>query len=576
MYRLKQNSSRLRGYILFYSLLLAGSLYAGKAPFRVLFNHDLLYMGKESPWNPDNENPISVEQMLRCSVDEVAGAGCDVITFAPGYGYVPFWKSDIYPYRDHIAWWDTVFILPHHRFTQYMLDGGDMVAVFIDQCRAKQISPFITIRLNDLHMLEYMPLPDGSVLPGTWADLMLDRWRREHTHYGITRPEERTLLGPDPVAALKQPGMIHKIRREQVMNWIHPEVRDRVYAFIEEVCTKYDMDGIELDFMRESLLFRTDETTGRQRKKIILDFITRVRNVLDKSSAQGRHRWLLARVPAFTEAHDALGIEIQSMAARGVDMFTLSHYFRSYQQSDLAKISSLVPDKAVYLEMTYATQSGRMPPGLRGVPPFRRTTEEQFYTAANLVYSRGGQGISLFNFPYYRGMAHPSLETGSEPPYHVIPNLANPADLTRKPQHYILYGGWHYYISQLTPLSERIRRMIPGTLRVNQDKMLDLDMALPDLPGEGDPVAILRVQVDRAWAKRSLTAYVNGRIVLPYADTSEPFPNPYPPLLGTPEQKKAWKIPFGILRDGMNEITLKMIKGDPILITFLDIAIKEN
>lgn len=555
-------------------LFLSGHLYADKAPFRILFNHDLLYMGKESPWNPDNANPISVEQMLRCSIDEIAQAGCDVITFAPGYGYVPFWKSNIYPYREHMEWWDTVFVQPHHRFTQYMLEGGDMVEVFIDQCRRRQISPFITIRINDLHMLEYMPLPDGSVLPGTWADLMLDRWRREHTHYCITRPEERTSLGPDPLKTLRQPGMIHIIRREYVMNWIHPEVRDRVYAFIEEVCTKYDIDGIELDFMRESILFRTDETTSVQRNTIVMDFITRVRSLLNRTSRHGQYRWLLARVPAFIEAHDALGIDIQPMAVRGVDMFTLSHYFRSYQQSDIAKVSSLVPDKSVYLEMTYATQSGKIPPGLRGVPLFRRTTEEQFYTAANLVYSRGGQGISLFNFPYYRGMAHPSLETSSEPPYHIIPNLARPADLAQMPQHYILYGGWHHYISQVTSLPERIRRMIPGTLDVNQDGRFNLDMALPKLTKKCDPVAILRVQFDRAWVNRDIVAYVNGENISLYSDTSEPFPNPYPPLLGVPEQVKAWKIPYNILRVGMNEITLKIKKGDSISINFLDIAIK--
>lgn len=553
--------------------IFSGLMLADKATFRVLFNHDLLYMGRQSPWNPDRTHPIPVEQMLRCSVDEVAAAGCDVITFAPGYGYVPFWKSDIYPYSEHIQWWNQTFVKTPHYFSQYMLDGGDMVEVFVDQCRKKNISPFITIRVNDLHILEFMPLPDGSTIPTSWADLMLDQWRRQHTQYCITRPEERTDLGPDPLETLKLPGMIHKIRREYIMNWIHPEVRDRVYNFIEEVCTKYDIDGLELDFMRENTLFRSDETTSEQRKTIVSAFIIRVRTLLNVTSKPGQYRWLLVRIPAFTDTNDALGIDIKQMADNGVDMFTLSHYYPAYQQNDMAKVTALVPDKAVYLEMTHTTKTGALLPGISGVAPFRRTTDEQFYTSANLAYLRGAQGVSLFNFGYYRE-TYPPLGPNSEPPFHIIPNIANPEILIRMPQHYILYSGWSYYISRLIPLPMRISRLIPKQLSVSEECLLGLDMDYPKLGKPCEGIAILRVQAGKLWGDREVVVCVNGKNQNTYSDTSEPFINPYPSLLGAPGTLKAWAIPLCDLRIGFNTIKLNMIKGEPMTIDFVDIAIK--
>lgn len=33
-----------------------------------------------------------------------------------------------------------------------------------------------------------------------------------------------------------------------VFNYLRPEVRDSYFAMLEEICTKYDVDGVELDF----------------------------------------------------------------------------------------------------------------------------------------------------------------------------------------------------------------------------------------------------------------------------------------------------------------------------------------
>ena len=94
----------------------------------------------------------------------------------PGVGWIPWWKSKIYPADEHYRWVQQRFGTPPDSFGKFMLAGGDMVRVFIDRCRRRKQLPFISLRLNDAHHLEKA----GSV----W----ISRFVAEH-------PEYR--LGPD-------------------------------------------------------------------------------------------------------------------------------------------------------------------------------------------------------------------------------------------------------------------------------------------------------------------------------------------------------------------------------------------
>jgi hypothetical protein len=239
----------------------------------------------------------------------------------------------------------------------------------------------------------------------------------------------------------------------------------------------------------------------------------------------------------------------------------------------MAKVCSLVPDKAVYIEMTHTSATGTMLPGIAGVAPFRRTTAEQFYAAAHLAYARGAQGISLFNFPYYRETSA-ALGPNAEPPYQIIPKLANPDLLAKMPQDYMLFSGWSYYISRHISLPSRISRMIPAKLSMTQQCIVGLDMDSPKFGNDCNGVAILRVQGKILWGDREVSACINGNTLAPFSNTSEPFSNPYPTMLGNPGTLKAWTIPLSKLRNGINVVKLTMSKGDTMTIEFMDIAIK--
>ena len=549
-----------------------------KAPYRLLFNSDFLNIrGCLSPWNPDRVS-VSPDLLLRYSVDEVADAGGDAFFLSPWVPNVPLWKSDIYPFDEHWQWFQQAYpeSAPNDIFVEYMLNGGDFVDVFVDECRQRNIAPIISVRVNDHHQLEFIAIEKGTVkLPGTISGITLDRWRAENLQYCITQSDERTDLGSDPLTLLLQPAVADQVRNEYVLDWAHPEVCDRMYGFIEELCRNYDIDGIELDFMRHYLLFRQEDTTVQERKSILSAFVARVRALLDETAGLGKHRWLCVRIPAFMETYDCMGIDIMQMAANGVDMFNLSHFYRTCQQSDLAKIAAMVPDKSVYLEMTQTTMCKALEQeGFGESFLYRRTTDEQFYASAHLAYARGAQGVSLFNFAYYREYDRPERGPYNEPPFHVIQNLMNPEAVATMPQHYFLSTGWSSYITKYMTLPQRLKRFSPLTLAQSTDCLLGLDMDHPNLGKPCSGVAVLRVQANKLWGDREVVVCVNGKKQSAYSDTSEPFPNPYPPLLGTPGTLKAWIIPLSDFRKGMNTIKLSMTKGDAVTIDFVDIAVQ--
>jgi hypothetical protein len=45
-------------------------------------------------------------------------------------------------------------------------------------------------------------------------------------------------------------------------------------------------------------------------------------------------------------------------------------------------------------------------------------------------------------------------------------------------------------------------------------------------------------------------------------DRSEPYANPYAPLLGAPDRHRAWTVPAAVLRDGLNQLELAFRQGE--------------
>ena len=492
--------------------------------------------------------------MLEASVDEVAGK-VDAHFIQLASGQVPWYRSDIYPMAEHMRWWQEHFnadpwhepldVAPVHKF---ILDGGDPLQVFIDRCRKTGQAPFVSMRMNDAHLLEYVNKPGNTL-----GIHCISRFYAEHQQWRI--------------------GTDRSSWDERALNWGVPEVPDHIFALVAEQCRKYDIDGFELDFMRNPSYFRLNETTSEQRRAIMTDFVRRVRKVLDESSRAGKHRWLCARVPCYVSGFDELGIDLRSWADAGLDMVNLSPYFFTVQQTDLPIVRKTVPELAVYQEMCHCTWSGPQPPGAYDSSLFRRTTAEQFESTAHWAYARGGDGVSLFNFVYYREYGFFSGDRGpfsEAPPFGVLKHLGDPEYLARQSQVWFVAPGWHSRFGGVpVPMPQKVLR--------GKNLAFTMDLAPPE--GNWRKDGRLRLQSSADLRGSSWAARLNGHTLTETTQRSEPYPDPYPPLLGRPYEMRAWTVPVQLVRPGSNQIDFELVAGNEQLedkagyeIVFSDLA----
>ena len=525
------------------------SCKSSQCDYKVLYSNDTTHiLTCQSPYHDKGEH--FTEDMLRESIDETAGTGIDVHLLQPGTMWTPWWQSKIYPMSEHYKWFESRYgFKPSADFNDYVFNGGDMISVFVEQCRKNGLAPFLSFRMNDGHFLETW----DDEKPSTSGYHCLSKFYVEHApEYCIGDKFEGGLDAWD----------------SRVQNWAIDEVRQYKLSFIKEICDNYDLDGLELDFMRHASYFKLDETTSLQRKNIMQDVIKTVRGYLDKNS-NGRHKYLCVRIPAFIGDHDRLGIDVGLWAQAGVDMFNLSsHYFTS-QQTDLADIVKEVGGKAVYLEMTQTIRTGKILVSGSKYSDFtyRRTTDNQFYTAAHLAYSRGATGVSTFNFQYYRANGSPKTGPFCEPPFHVFEKISDKQWVARQPQHYVLAGLWNG--------ANRCCPQIPKNGKVftaGDSAVFKMDMT-PTLNGwkkDGK----LRIQSESSLDDTAWTVKVNGVELVSAEDVSEPYTIRYPHLLGSAINHRGWIVDKNILVDGINKIELKQVSGKDSNICFIDIAIE--
>jgi len=505
-----------------------------KAPFHVLYSNDTTNITScVSPYHAKRAGVT--DDMIRATIDEALGA--DVQMLQPGMGAIPWWKSKVYPAADHYRYYEEKYKLKPNDFGRYMLDGGDLVQTFVDHCRAKQRAAFISLRLNDGHGLEYV----GQAHP--MAAHTVSRFYEDHY--------QQYRLGPDP-----------KDWNQRVLNWAIPEVRAYKLALIRELCENYPLDGFELDFMRHFSYFKLDETTRDERCRIMTQFVTDVRAALDRTARPGQRRWLCVRVPALLAAHDALGIDLPAFVAAGVDMVNLSCSYFTVQQTDLPKIRALVPTARVYLEMTHTTMIG---PSVRGTYDnflFLRTTPEQFYTTAHLAYGEGADGVSLFNFVYYREHGGAGRGPFNEPPFEVLGHLGDRDWLARQPQWYLQFRGLPKQLQAEAPL--------PPTLKTGASFDMKWDLR-PTASQTKD--GLLRLMTRQTTAGRQWQVAVNGTRLEPAAFVAKPLPHPYEVDLVPADQYACFRCPRAVVKSGMNTITITLAKGPADGLQYVDLVL---
>jgi hypothetical protein len=505
---------------------------------RTIYSNDTTHI--LSCQRPEARRAGFTDELLAASITEAAGV--DAHFLQPGLGWMPWWKSKIYPAADHYAWLrDKHGIKTVQTVGRYLMDGGDMLTTLVDTCQRIGVAPFLSFRLNDGHHVRDLKEAIQRGKPS--ANMARHYWENY----------ERFRIGPDLINW-----------DEGVFDWSIAEVRDYKFALIEEACGNYDIAGLELDFLRHWVRFGPN-TKADERFEITTAFVRRIRKMLDQTAAARGlpRRWLCVRVPANAAVRPQQGVDLAALVNSGANMINLSYSYFTWQDESVRRAREEVGESAaIYAEMTHTTMTGRATNG-SGTQPFLRTTDEQFYTTAQLAYQQGAQGLSLFNFPYYRYHVTDMIGPFHEPPFHVLPKLKDRAFLDKQSQWAFLSSG-----RKDTILGDRL---LPAILNKDQAQSFPLLM-LPPARERAD--GLLRLRSDEAIADREIEVLFNGVKLAAVEPVRMPLPHPYADTwLGGLEELSCHALPASVPVLDKNEVSVTVKKGIRVRLIYLDVTL---
>jgi hypothetical protein len=289
------------------------------------------------------------------------------------------------------------------------------------------------------------------------------------------------------------------------VDFTRSDVRKRTVELIDEVAQNYDVDGIDLDWLRHPIHFKETllgrPCTGEQ-VGLITDLVRDVRKVLETAgSKRGRPILMSTRVPMTVRQGLYMGTDVETWLKEGlIDFLTIGGGYVPFTMPT-AEIASLGHryDVPVTPCISASGLTRRKPYGPGGI----YGTDAWLATASN-AFAAGADGVSFFNlFP------RPGAKDHNEQVRQVFTQAGDPATLAGKSKLFCIDNAAHMarcgYINHVVPWKDCLPKPIePGK---------PLAMSLP----VGDDVnraksATLRIQTDKPC---EVACRINGQALSP-------------------------------------------------------------
>ena len=261
---------------------------------RIIMNND----GNE-PLLFQESDPVTVEKFLEKRTTALVGSHVDAIFYCTGvFNFYTHQSQETELFVGHN---DPKFI---RILTGLKKQGTDPLEIMTDFCHSNNIEMFWSMRMNDTH-------DSGDSDP-------LSQWKKDHPDYLVGRKEQKFPYGAN---------------RWSSVNYELPQVRDKVFHILQDVCSRYNIEGIELDFFRHPVLFKpqmTGEPVTQAHCDMLTDLIRSIRQMTEKIGLERRKPFLIAiRVPDSVGYCKALGIDlIRWLEEDLVDIITGGGYFK--------------------------------------------------------------------------------------------------------------------------------------------------------------------------------------------------------------------------------------------------------
>lgn len=406
--------------------------------------------------------------------------------------------------------------------------GLDTYAVWLDECRKVGISGWLSMRMNDIHCVND---PDHFLHSSFWRKHP-EYWRLPHSEYANNWGE-------------------------RALDYSHEAVRRHHMLLIDELLERYDMQGLELDWMRFGLHFRPGFET--QDAHFLTEFMAQVRKKIWLwSKKRGHVIELSARVPVWPDNAWGLGMDGVQWAREGlVDELVITPFFLTTDfDLPIDYWRSLIGEAAGSVRFSGGVEC-RIMSQIERNKPFRFITAvDARGLAASILHQQGD--VYLFNHmdrQHNLNITHANL-------WEIYRELGNPRDVACKPRrHAVTYVD-------LVPEGTLRHSILPFT--INDGGMASFRLHLGTVPktgkayahiglaqGAGVPDAVLRARLNTNW--------------LPEGHDLKPVDETF--YLGS-KRVTAFEIPLNYLHDGYNIADFGLTIGAPQQAVWVDITLE--
>ena len=424
---------------------------------------------------------------------------------------------------------------PRRYYELHRLGIDDAFALLISRCRERGVSPWVSLRMNDMHYHD-----DPHKMNPFWND---------NPQFWIH----------------KKPGF------DNGFDFTRAEVRAHYMKLIDEVLTRWDVDGVELDWMRFPTLFRAgDAGNGRA----ALTAFMREARVKSLAAAQrvGHPVGIAARVPATPEFAFGLGFDTAAWAREGlVDVLIPCSTWRpsfpdvpvEQWRAHVGRNCLIVPGTDLWIG---GTRGGAV--AATGMAPIRG------FTASML--DRGADAIYLFNHfaPTDMLLSRLTVEDGVDrncTQGDLLAMAGDPAKALNGPRRHVL--TFHNPV----PPNSDYRAPLPAQLAPGEPVHLRLHIG----PAPASGTCMLRVGLNDSggFEAAALKASLNGA---PCRATSDmPRPDQAQPAMhgghlcpaGVAPRLLQFEAVPASLRRGYNDIEIELAEGSHQHVIWLELVI---
>ncbi len=314
--------------------------------------------------------PMSLHQ-LHQPVDEILGTGVDTLVIGLGSGQTFLhdsqaglkWGEGVEVHNWSMMWW-----VASENLRQAIEAGLDPLKVVVDRAHEKGIQVLGSLRMND------------PTAPEQENPYMLGRVKAEHPDIMIGEEDPN-----NPNVATSADFSREEVRKERL-------------EVIEETCSRYELDGLEMD-PYVGAFFKPSEV--QKYTPLMTEFVRQARQLLDRiGEKRGETPCLTAKVFPSEESNLAMGMDVRAWLAEGLVDLVIP-YSNSFLFDQEMPIEWLVD--AVRQAEASGISAPWIHPMLGRVPYDDRhhlPTIEMYRAAAANYHAMGTDGLYLSDLPW--------------------------------------------------------------------------------------------------------------------------------------------------------------------------------